>query len=434
MSIETQLRSALRDEASTVASPETDPYARVSAAIGRNRRHRRTVGIAAVAAVAAIAIGVPTVGSQFGDQTLPAGQHQSLPPANDKAWNSIATWPTRGSLAGDTSAVAKVDAQFSGHTIFLEDMGTRRVALVANDTGTLIFAMGPRGATEGLDSATETPITDYADEVLSVSAGAQLTILTTASHMAAEVSGTPEIALDGTVTRSWETLPLSSGTGRTHGSPLTRLRLATYSGAAQFHVPEDVAGNGCGSYCLGEGNSEEERIISGGIARVHELDPAQVRTETVFTGPVGAGFVDPGLSADTNAVQNLRVMHSHLPGGQILRTAEVRTGDETMTLEQGQPIDARQAAVFPLITSGPTPGNDFSTTVHVFVPSGTAVRAVGDDAWPSSKVIPLKNRVASFEMPVSLGAFDENYRIEVLDGDRVLNAVRTTVRIPDAFE
>ena len=55
MSIETQLRAALQDEAATVASGETDPYGRVSAAIGRSR-HRRVVGVGVVAAAAAIAV------------------------------------------------------------------------------------------------------------------------------------------------------------------------------------------------------------------------------------------------------------------------------------------------------------------------------------------------------------------------------------------
>ena len=44
MSIETQLRAALQDEAASVASGEPDPYGRVSAAVGRSR-HRRVVGV-----------------------------------------------------------------------------------------------------------------------------------------------------------------------------------------------------------------------------------------------------------------------------------------------------------------------------------------------------------------------------------------------------
>ena len=109
--------------------------------------------------------------------------------------------------------------------------------------------------------------------------------------------------------------------------------------------------------------------------------------------------------------------HAHSTSlGQILRTAEARTGDETISLEQGRPIDARRVNVVPLITSGITPGNDSSTTVHVFVPTEAAVRAVSDSPslWPSSQVVKLTNHVATFEVPVSSGAFDENYRLEIL--------------------
>ena len=109
MSIETQLRAALQDEAATVASGETDPYARVSAAVGRSR-HRRVVGVGVVAAAAAIAIGVPSVMGRVGSDALPSGQHQ-LPGSSDKAWNSVRTWPLRGALAGNRDLVDAVAGQ-----------------------------------------------------------------------------------------------------------------------------------------------------------------------------------------------------------------------------------------------------------------------------------------------------------------------------------
>lgn len=66
----------------------------------------------------------------------------------------------------------------------------------------------------------------------------------------------------------------------------------------------------------------------------------------------------------------------------------------------------------------------------------TSIRAVSDSPalWQPSATISLTNHLASFEVSVSSDAFDENYRLEVLDGDKVIGVARTTRLTKDVFE
>src|SRR4051812_27142103 len=109
MSLETQLREALAARADLLDGPGPDPYVRVADAVASSRRRRRAAVVGAVAAVAALAVLVPSLGQGGDRSTLPAKRTQVVVPGpKDPRWSSLSSWPTRGSLAGDTAFLAAV--------------------------------------------------------------------------------------------------------------------------------------------------------------------------------------------------------------------------------------------------------------------------------------------------------------------------------------
>lgn len=441
MSIETQLRDALTSHAGSIESVEAHPYERVAGAVAKNRARRRTVGAAAVAVVAAIAIGVPTVSSRLADgRTTPAGTSVKLPPATDKAWKSVTTWPTRGALAGDSALVAAIGEQFDGRPIFVEDLGPTRVAVVVSRAD-LVVGTGPRGAgASGMRRSSASPVSDVADGVLSMAGRGDLVVLTAPDRKSVEVSKTPDIALDGTVSRTWQPLALTKGVGHTDWTELTRLRLRglvswPLLGFMDPELPPDSS-EPCGDDCNLDLVKGLEKDTNDLVANRLDLDPKTVTTTTVFNGPVSPDFVGPELGSPAVTEQILHVMHTRLPGGQILRTAQIRSGDITFSLQETNPIDARRPNDVPLIAALAGETDDVPLSVNVFVANGTAVRAVSDSpsVWPSSNIVPLTGHVARFDLPVSYVDFGGNYRLEVLDGDRVISTVRTTVRSIDPLD
>jgi hypothetical protein len=436
MSLETQLRDALTSHAGSIESVEAHPYERVAGAVAKNRTRRRTVGAAAVAVVAAIAIGVPAVSSRLGTDALPASP---VPAASDKAWSSVRTWPLRGALAGNRDLVDAVQDKFDGRAVFVEDVDTRRVAFIVR-RDQLIIASGPRGAAGkdlSLKDQVEAP-NIREDSLLSVSAGDSLVIVTTPDRTSAEVSGTPRIGVDGSVTRSWEKLPLSGGIGRTAFTPLTRFRLGSFVGPV-FPLTKDAEKttlNPCEDGCTGPRATIEARTTAD-IARTLEMDPAQISTTTLFNGEVPREIATAGATASDTPRPTLLVMHSRLPGGQVLRTAVLRSADAERSMNLGGPIDARRADAVPLLisangTSIKEPALPSAPTqVRIFVASGTGLRAVSGST--KSAVIPISGHFANFSLPVSPADFWA-YRFEVLEGGTSLGTFTVTAPMTDAFE
>lgn len=435
MSIETELRDALTSHAASIEPLEAHPYERVSAAVVRTRTRRRAVGAAAVAVVAAIAIGVPTLSSRLADGRLtPAGTSLTLPPAGDKAWNSVRTWPLRGALAGNTALVDAVEEKFDGRAVFVEDVDTQRVAFIVRGDQ-LIVASGPRGtAGESLTLSSQVEAPNIRDDsLLSTGAGKSLIIVTTPDRTSAEVSGTPEIALDGTVTRSWAKLSLADGIGRTDLSPLTRFRLDWFTGPVQFPLTKDAemtALNPCKDGCTGPRTTTESDTTAD-IARTLGLDPSQITTTTLFNGAVPPEVTAFGPTTSGTQAPSLLVMHSRLPAGQILRTAALRSADAQRSINLSGPIDARRATAVPLLISAN--GNDMAapTNVRVFVASGTSLRVFDGK---TSAVFPVTGHIANFTLPVPTAEFWESYRFEVRDGGRSLGTFPVTNPMSDPFE
>ncbi|MFC7491146.1 MULTISPECIES: hypothetical protein [unclassified Knoellia] len=436
MSIENQLRDALTSHAGSIESVEANPYERVSAAVGRNRRRRRAAVATTIAAVAALAIGVPAVSSRVADgRTTPAG----LPPATDKAWNSVTTWPLRGALAGDGALVDAVQDKFDGRAVFVEDVDTRRVALVVRGDQ-LIIAAGPRGAEgQALSQNTQVGAPNIRqDSLVSVAAGSALVIITTPDRTSAEVSGTPDIALDGAVTRSWATLPLTGGIGRTALTPLTRFRLGSSVGPVfpLTKEAEKTTLNPCEDGCTGPRATIEARTTAD-IARTLELDPSRISTTTLFNGEVPREIATAEAPASDTPRPTLLVMHSRLPGGQIVRTAVLRSADAERSMNLSGPIDARRADAVPLLlfvngTSIKEPALPTAPTkVRIFVAGGTGLRAVLGST--KSAVIPITGHFANFSLPVSPTDFWA-HRFEVLERGTSLGTFAVTAPMTDPFE
>lgn len=436
MSIETQLREALTSHAASIESVEAHPYERVAGAITKNRTRRRTVGAAAVAAVAAIAIGVPAVTSRFADTaTSPAGHSRTLPPATDKAWKSVTTWPLRGSLAGDSGFVDAVAKQFDGRPVFVEDVGERRVAVVVSHAD-LIVGVGPRGAAAtDLTRASSGPIAEGGEGVVSFVGPSGLIVLTTPDRTSYEVSRTPDIALDGTVTRRWQKLPLEAGVGRTSAAGVPTVRIGTHAGPPTLGFVDDKVAESdtpCPDDCATDPESTQERETNSDIARVLDLTPSAITTRTVFNAQVPPAFGTWDGMPTGNAL--LHVMHTTLPNGAILRTAWLRSDEASQSIEMGRPIDARRTDTIPIVQVAEGDGSASSTRVAVLALSGSAVRAVGDPSSPSSGAVAFTNHVATFEVPVSLGTFRSSYRIEVLRAGKVVDTVRMTHEPTNLFE
>lgn len=428
MSIETELRDALVERAATVESTVADPYARVHAAVASNRRRRRAVAAASFVAVVALAVGVPTLTSRLGDGpgvTVPAAR-PSLPEAGSPVWRSIGSWPLRGGLADDRALVDAIETKLEGRAIFVEDVGATRLALVVLSDQLAVVA-GPRGSdVESMSTTTTIPLSEVASDSLTLAGQGTLVILTTPDLRSADVSGTPTIALDGTVSRTWVPVPLTDGVGRSTAVPLTQVRVGETMGSPRFTFGEDDSRSApppcedpCGADQLA---AFEERVVDDEVARAMALESDRVQTRTTYRGEVPrdiAGRFVGGLPA--GARTTAQVIVSTLPGGQTLRTVQIRTEspgqNSTFEAEHLNPIAAATADQRPVVISAPEKEGEGPLTLWVLAPGASQVRAASPQpsVWPSSGAVPVVDGVARIQLPVSMLTVEEQYSIEVLD-------------------
>ena len=429
MSLETELREALAARASAVESTESDPYARVSAAVVTNRRRRRAAGVATLVAVVALAVGVPTLASRLDDGpgvTMPATR-TPLPEAGSPAWRSVRSWPLRGALAGDRSLVGGIEAKTEGRAIFVEDVAATRLALVVT-ADQLAVVTGPRssGSAE-MSIAHSVPLSEAGSEgALTIAGQGALVVLTTPDLRSAEVSGTPAIALDGTVSRSWTPIALIGGVGHSAAVPLTQIRVAGSVGSPRLtfgdsNRPDEP--RACDGACSADDlTAFEERQVDDEVARALAVDPDRVDTRTTYRGEVPAAIAE-GVVGDVpaGARTTVQVVRSTLPGGQVLRTVRVRTdsptSSSTFDAENLNPIAAATADRRPVVIAAPDAKADLPLDVWVVSPGTAAVRAVSlqPSVWPSSEVVPVRGGVARLALRTSMLTLEEQYSIEVLD-------------------
>ena len=444
MSIETQLREALAARADEVGSRTHVPYERVSGAIAVSRRRRRGAALAAVAAMAAIAVAIPALGHSIGDRTTTPARHTApVPGPSDPRWASLATWPIRGGLSGDADLVRAVGELGGGQVIFIDDIASRRVAFVVDpDQRQLALVEGDAGAPASrMDLTLKGDASDqFAGVFLTLTVDqSQTLILARPQVRTAEVSDHARVKLDGTVTREWRTVTLRDGMSRLPlGAVLLRTRISGYDRPPAFRIGHPVDGDDRGASHCGDCRGEAFRTSMDTFARdvvAMQLGIANegIRTETVYAGPVDARVAAAVGLADAlepGSVVQLYVGHSHLSGGQVLRTAklvrQVEDGFQGMELEMSTPLDARTAGTRPFVLAGGDgeAGKTGSTTlVQVFAGSGAAIRLVSDapSSWPSSTVVPLAAGTARADLAdVPYSAFLEHYQVEVRDTAGVL--------------
>lgn len=405
MSIESQLREALsaRADEADLGSPSTDPYARVSGAIAIDRRRRRTAALAGVAAVAVIAVAVPTLAGGLGrDSTTPAKRTQVVVPGpEDPRWASMATWPTRGSLADDSAFLTRVRARtLAPKVLYAGDLTTARVVVLwspdaenGNTNGRVSLQEGPRGASldELAETASGTPLTSDAVSVLvGTTRQATAILLTSPGNRSASLSTSLTIGRDGSVSRTWRDVALSNGAAVVEAQSagwVSRVRLGDSSGMPDLSSLKSVSSPDatiCFS-CTGDDfRVKAEAATSDSVAATLGLQPTEVQTTTFYYGPVDKQVAAtsrgvPGSIEDGTSM--LFVADSRLAEGQVLRSAILLTSGKDGTGESAElatavPIEADTAEQRPFTLVGQT--DDQRTLLEVFAPHAAAVTITSD--------------------------------------------------------
>jgi hypothetical protein len=440
MSIETQLRDALAARADDVDLSTADPYARVSGAVRTSVRRRRTALAGVAAAAVATAVLVPGLLRPGADRATTPATHTTTvaPRPSDPAWRSMSTWPTRGGLAGDKALVAAVEDKAAGHVVFIDDAGSKRVAIVVDATQKQIAVLdGPAGA-----PAAQLAVTTRGDaaatlqgDVLTLTVdGSRTVILTTPDVRTAEVSDQPDIHVDGTVSRQWQTVRLANGMAQVPmGSNVLRVRVSGSDQSAMFGVgqaagTEDLQPTVCGD-CRGEAfQSAMVSFARDSVSLLLGVVGEQIETDAVYAGPVdpvvaeAAGLPD-AIRAGSETL--LFVGHSTLPGGQVLQTAQLtlhgKDGTaQTMGFGDAVPIDARTAFDRPFVLAGNGPagkgGN--GVRIQVFAHTGATAQLVSNSPtiWPSSGVLPLRAATARVDLSgLTLRDFNKHYEVVLRD-------------------
>jgi hypothetical protein len=439
MSIETQLREALSARADEVGGSVGDPYERVSGAITVSRRRRRTAALAAVAAVAAIAVAIPSLGELGRDTTTPAKKTTIVVPGpEDPRWASVATWPTRGSLADDTAFLSSFrDAVASARVLYAGDIGADRVVITwdrddAGEERIKVYADDRGARAASLDSISSNGQTSSMTLIVrrDPTPDGWMLLLAPPTVKTAEVSPTATIQSDSTVTRSWNTVPLEAGAAVVdmRGAPmsLTRVRIGGYDGgtylaARSGTMNPDVEGF-CGN-CTGQDFLDHAVAgTSDGVAFQLGLRADEVRTTTLLVGTVDpATLAVSSVGGDTRPADTGRIYIglTHLPGGHVVRTVHLGVeekgggGGMATTLEASVPLDPTTADRRPFVLHGTTPDGK-ATRYQVFAPDAASVRLVGDLAgFGKTARKQLVNLTATFQLPES--GVSEHRRVETFD-------------------
>ncbi|NEK58330.1 hypothetical protein GCU56_10650 [Geodermatophilus sabuli] len=241
MSADTDLRDRLHRLAETTAPPPRDDLASAVAARHRRLRRQRAALGAVAALVAAVVVAVPAGLGGPAVEPAPAAPAAGPDTSGDLPAAAVYTAPTRGSLAGDAAFVEGVlrlpwtretlvgaglpnPPQALRHVVFAGDVAGGRWALVAGpdttvpqdtdparqtDLGALgdvavAWFVGPPGATPAQLELSSVP---YGVDPRSPSALADTTtgavVVVAAPGDTVQVSLRPEVAADGTVSRTW---------------------------------------------------------------------------------------------------------------------------------------------------------------------------------------------------------------------------------------
>ncbi|KRF23616.1 hypothetical protein [Phycicoccus sp. Soil803] len=425
MSVETQLReafSARADQVGGLGDSDGDPYSRVAAAIAVSRRRRRTATLAGVAAVVALAVAIPSLAGGSGrDTTTPAKKTTVIPGPTDPRWTLVSTWPIRGSLAGDQAFISSFrQAMGPASVIYAGDIGADRVVVTwdsaADYSETLQVYAGDRGAHAAeLTTIASAPQTAPATIIVrrdSTPDGWML-VLTRPGTRSAEVSTTATIHEDGTVTRSWRTVPIEDGATVVdlHQAPvaLTRVRVGGYDGGVFLVARSGTMNPDAEGFCANcTGQDFLDHAVQG--TNYDVATTLGLRTEDVSTTTLVDAKVDPAVLAVSSlgdgkpdgSTGRIYVGLTRLPGGQVVRTVQLgvshKGGGMASAAETAVPIDAATAEQRPVVLYGWI-GESSPTRYQVFAPNAASVRLVGDDpAFPKTATKRVVRGSATFSL------------------------------------
>ena len=256
----TELSERLQRLADRTAPPSREDLAGIVAVRHRTERRQRLVTGLVAAGVAAVVVAVPLLGDRAPTVTAaplhPAGPSAGLPDVAPGA--DVLSGPTRGSLAGDTAFVeavrrlswteadnpdvptAEADPPLeSRHVVFAGDVPGGRWALVAGqDTAgargsAVLWFVGPAGAApDRLQPAMLSAGLEPGSPVALTDAGTGTLVVVAAPGDEVEVSQGPDVAADGTVSRTWEAADAPDGVAVVALPPAAR----TYDEGLRYRV------------------------------------------------------------------------------------------------------------------------------------------------------------------------------------------------------
>lgn len=454
MSIESQLRVALHDAADDVAASTPPDAAR---AVGMRERHRRhsqrrnsalAVGLATVLVAVAVPVGLASL------SRAPEVAAPSVPPAD------IFGVPTRGSLSTDEAALATIaalpwtspdlvteppapdPAVADRRVVFAGDVPGGRWALVVGpntarptgeagnpgqqtDLGALselagTWFVGPPGAAPEQLTLATIPRGIIADKPASLAdemTGAMVVIAAPGDLI--EVSLRPEVAADGTVSRTWADLDARNGllVATVGGDPYRGLPAVQYRASRAGVVLDERGPDGFGPpdgqdpdpvdltylrppISAPGGPAGEEQMMAAGILGQYGLTPDQLQLRVHYVGPI---------AGPDGAATGLTVLTAAFPSGAVLTRAfwlqEVGMGYfggsqcVDMISPAGEPAQDRTLALRCDVAAGASDLPDPESTLVILAPPGTsAINAVAEGE--SGQVdVPLVDGVGMVPFP-----------------------------------
>lgn len=378
--IEDEVREALWRSTDTLSTPP-DAYARVMDVVDAHRRRRR-------ATVAAGTVAAALLAGFFGVSTGTVDvRNLHLTPTTERvvdrvpSWGFQADWPARGPLATDEGFTDEFTRLYGTEhrLLYAEDGAAGRVVIAVSASQEAVLFTGPSGADLAALQRIPGPRITTRDVAVAVPEdGGHLIVVAMPKHLTDAWISIPAVARDGSVSRSWEQIPVADGIGRAFATdPIGVVRLETSFGDGPLHIV--VGGERPGMLDCKECDSDW--FADGGLAQFREkaaavvrADVTEVAAEVVMDAPAQGGRV--------------AVLVATLPSGGLVR------GSYFVADESGAPTLTMLEPLRPL------PAGDQNRPV--FVRRG-AVRGIGE----ALLIAPGASRVSFTPVGANVPAIDE---------------------------
>ena len=415
-----------------------DPAGLVSERARRIRR--RTVltggGVAlGVGAAGWAALSRNGSGASAADPPSPAVPTTAGP--TDPAWSTTVRWPPRGALAGDVG-IRALAAAAAVRLLYADDVEDLRVVVAASFADQRPASTSVRAWVGAAGSPAErlTEVTFAFDAILGVEdvvalavprgAGAVLVLLTRPTVGTADVSLTVHPTAAGSLERTFRQLRLSDGVGAllldARCGVAARLRCADYDGTVLAPAAWQVS----------LGGEDPVESLAAYVASATGVPRERLVARAVVDSITNGSVIDPTALSATGGDGQVVLSSTTTPDGGVVRSLWVTDDGRARTSSAllspvAVPADAEDApAVMELAGTPPRTGRFL-----VVVPGGGAtcqLLATSPNAYPVSKVVPMKGRTAV--VPVINAADAAAFRLVVKDarGRTTYDAVPPTGR------